>query len=200
MIINPIRLLGTAFTILLLSLIVLIFFEFGYFESYKDLEDIRKAQSANAGIVTAGVIVAAMGWMVTSMVTIRNSVKQHTINTLLQTRLSSTYMAEADQINKFFAGKGYSAGACAPLSVIESDEKTLKAIDYILNFLEFMAVGIKHGDLQEMVLKDAMRGIVVTFTKITQRYIDHCRGVGPGKIERPRAYQNLLWLRDRWDD
>jgi hypothetical protein len=142
---------------------------------------------------TLGVLLAATGWITSAIVTIRNSVKQHTINTLLQTRLSATYQEYAAKAR---AGlKGHTPEFPAPLDKIKNDEDCLAGVEYLLNYIEFMAVGISHGDLHEAVLKDSMRGIVIRFSAISQEYIDDCRS-----RNGLRTYQHLLWLCNRWKE
>ena len=58
-------------------------------------------QITNWGILIAA-LVAMVGWLVTSIITTRNSIKQHTVTTLLQTRLSAEYMKHAAIVNNFF--------------------------------------------------------------------------------------------------
>lgn len=144
-------------------------------------------------VPTVGVLLAATGWITSAIVTIRNSVKQHTINTLLQTRLSATYQ---DYAAKARTGlKGHTPEFPASLDKIKATDNGLAGTEYLLNYIEFMAVGIRHGDLHEAVLKDSMRGIVTRFTSISQEYIDDCRSKNG-----LRTYQHLLWLRNRWRD
>jgi hypothetical protein len=83
----------------------------------------------------------------------------------------------------------------APASVITATRQGQADVDYILNYLEFLAVAIRHGDLHEGVMKDTMRGIVVRFTIITQEYIQ-----GTRTAVNPRTFSNLLWLYNRWKD
>ncbi len=143
-------------------------------------------------VPTLGIYFAVAGWIINAIVTMRNSVKQHTINTLLQTRLSATYMERATAVRTILMG--YSPERRAPPGLINFDVATSQTIDYILNYIEFMAVGIRHGDLHEQVLRDSMRGIVIRFVGTTQDYIDDLRR------DAPRTFQNLLWLYERWSD
>jgi Domain of unknown function (DUF4760) len=187
---NPSRLLR-----LMLGAMWLLFFAFILLEKdmFKGMwiHQYQVGMSKQDWLPTAGVLLAATGWITSAIVTIRNSVKQHTINTLLQTRLSATYQDYAADAR---AGlKGHTPEFPAPLSTIKASDDCLAGVEYLLNYIEFMAVGIRHGDLHEAVLKDSMRGIVTRFTDISQEYIDDCR-----ERNGLRTYQHLLWLRDRW--
>lgn len=217
---NPIRVAKLALLLVLLGTVGFVAWTRGYFDGSPLMAALKPEMLRANWLVFFGIVAAVIGWIVSSWVTVRNLVKQHTMNTLLQTRLSPTYMAEARHVNKFLGEAGFSAENPAPLTVIQgasieakplcegppsgpatpSPNPNLVAVDYILNFLEFLAVGIRHGDLHEKVLHDAMRGIVVNFTGTVQLYIDEARQVVNGKAQRPRTYENLLWLRNRWAD
>ena len=79
---------------------------------------------------------ALTGWIITAMVNVRNSIKQHTINTLLQSRLSATYMAHADIVNRNFIAPD---GSLKPLLQTELEVQSeatqakLNSLRYILN-------------------------------------------------------------------
>lgn len=184
----------------------------GYFDNSPRLLATKPEMLRANWLILLGVVSAVTGWIVFSWITIRNLVKQHTITTLLQTRLSSTYMETARHLNVLIragapqttAGNPpsvpYSATNPMPLAVVH-DPKNSPHVDYILNFCEFIAVGIKHGDLHEGVLRDALRGIIVNVTKILALHIDELREMRPdGSFQAPRAMINLLWLKDRWDN
>lgn len=189
---NPNRLLRLMLIIMWLLFFVFILLEKDVFKGMW-IHQYQFGMEKKDWLPALGVLLAASGWITSSIVTIRNSVKQHTINTLLQTRLSATYQDNADIVKKNI--KGCSPHAPAPIDTIRASEEVEIAVEYLLNYIEFMSVGIRHGDLHEAVLKDSMRGIVTRYTAIVQAYIDERR-----KSNGPRTYQHLLWLRNRWKD
>jgi hypothetical protein len=138
---------------------------------------------------------ALTGWIITAMVTVRNSIKQHTINALLQSRLSATYMAHADVVNRNFLAPD---GSLMPLLQSELEAQSdatqakLNSLRYILNYIEFISVGIRYGDLHESLLKSSLRGIVLNAFQFSEAYIKHSQKVNM------KAYENLVWLRNRW--
>jgi hypothetical protein len=138
---------------------------------------------------------ALTGWIITAMVTVRNSIKQHTINALLQSRLSATYMAHADVVNRNFIAPD---GSLSPLLQselqVQSDatQAKLNSLRYILNYIEFISVGIRYGDLHESLLKSSLRGIVLNAFRFSEAYIKHSQKANT------KAYENLVWLKDRW--
>lgn len=156
-----------------------------------------------------GVCAAVCGWIVSSMVTIRNSIKQHTINTLLQTRLSATYMEEARNLNRRFfthvGGKPVAQKFVAFQDPEGEDQQgvadDIKTLSYLLNYYEFVAVGIRHGDLDERVLRGTLRGIALNLRTISEDYVATLRG--GNSLNDPNAtskavMEHFLWLTQRW--
>lgn len=131
---------------------------------------------------------AVVGTIGSAWVAVLNVVKQHTINTLLQSRLSETYMAYGervvDGIEQHAADKGRKG---PPHCYTDRD-----ALRYVLNYYEYIAVGIKYGDLSEDILRDTLRGNLVRTTEKFAIYIaERQRG-------DPNTYANLMSLYERW--
>lgn len=159
-----------------------------------------KPTKIGAGTAVFAVFFASMGWTVTSLVTLRNSVKQHTMNTLLQSRLSATYMEHVKNVNSTFFSPH---GEIIPLTKDEVLKPppgvTLGSLNYLLNYFEFVAVGIRHGDLDEALLKSSLRGMVCSIYCVALSLINARRAeLGPDR--KSRSYENLCWLHERWRD
>lgn len=189
---NPSRLLRLLLLLLFLAFVALIALRRGWID-WVPLASLAVAKAEVKDVdwvATTTIYFAVSGWLVNAIVTIRNSVKQHTINTLLQSRLSKTYMDEGDKART--ALKPFSPDKIAPAAFIKNHSEK-NSVDYVLNYIEFIAVGMRHGDLHEGVLKDSMRSIVLSFTGICSLYIEELRA-------RPnsRTFENLIWLRKRW--
>lgn len=136
------------------------------------------------------------GWLTSAYVTIKNSVKQHTINTLLQSRLSVTYMKYADLVNKEFGdfANEYSFdpknwGSNDPITKVDQE-----ALRYLLNYFEYVALGIRHGDLHEGLLRSSLRSILRSSVIFSKSYILET------KVNQPRVYINLMWLFEKWKE
>ena len=167
----------------------LIWFQFTFFGHPPPALDTQK------WILLITLASALTGWIITAMVTVRNSIKQHTINALLQSRLSATYMAHADVVNRNFIAPD---GSLMPLLQSELETQSdatqakLNSLRYILNYIEFISVGIRYGDLHESLLKSSLRGIVLNAFRFSEAYIKHSQKANT------KAYENLVWLRNRW--
>lgn len=153
--------------------------------------DSQKFQSQQWVLLVAAVA-ATSGWIVTSWINVRNSIKQHTITTLLQTRLSIEYMKNANVVGGHYRAFSLSQAAGNPDGKSPTDGLDEDALQYILNYFEFIALGIRAGDLHEGVLKDSLRSIIARNINMSKDWIDSCRA------QTPRLYENLGWLNKRW--
>ncbi|MDP3761521.1 MAG: DUF4760 domain-containing protein [Ramlibacter sp.] len=134
-----------------------------------------------------------------AIVTIRNSVKQHTVNTLLQSRLSQLYMQKVGEVNAALAppGQPYRRLAAEQISATES-VAVVDGVRYFLNYFEFVAVGVRHGDLDEDLMKGSLRGIVSRLSDAGHELIRVESGETSGKPNK--TYEHLKWLNRRWAD
>jgi len=156
-------------------------------------------------LLLVGVVAAVMGWLVSSFITLRNSIKQHTINTLLQSRLSTHYQQQAKVINQTFFAPGMPLNDPVPLEFLldpdEPNRNALEAVNYVLNYFEFCAVGIKHGDLDENLMRQTMRGIIRRLCSRMMPYIRYTRGEDEnGNLKQPTTqFEHIKWLLKRWE-
>jgi Domain of unknown function (DUF4760) len=122
----------------------------------------------------------------------RNSVRQHTITTLLQSRLSSTYMGYADKLGQHYTDYDKRRKDNPSIKESATDNVDIMALRYILNYFEFIAIGVIRGDLDEGMLKDSLRSILKKNVAMSRPWIKK------SQLENPNLYINLLWLHDRW--
>jgi len=139
--------------------------------------------------LTVGVFTAVIGWMVSAWVTLRNSIKQHTFNIWLQTRCSAKYMEHAEQINSAYFARN--AGD-SQLDMTTADVTLKQSALYVLNHSEFIAVGIRTGDLDEMMVKQTMRGMMCGLYEFFRDYIEQ------EQQKNPSTYEHLTALYHRW--
>ena len=80
--------------------------------------------------------------------------------------------------------------------------EALEGIKYLLNYLEFVAIAIRKGDLDENTMRESLGGMTDALVDLSYQYILYARGElgeDDGYLSS-RAYENLLWLRQRWKD
>ena len=142
-----------------------------------------------------GVSSALSGWIITAWITVRNSIKQHTINTLLQSRLSPEYMKHATNFNNYFFNVNREKIPIVNADLIDTAKRAhIDCARYVLNYFEFMAVGIRYGDLDGDLLKDSMHWILNNSYEISEALIKKRQATNP------KIYENLEWLRKHWDN
>lgn len=143
-------------------------------------------------LTVVGVMAAVCGWVIAGMINLRNSIRQHTISTLLQSRLSATYMQYADKLSRHYGDYEARKRANPALRENATDNADILALRYILNYFEFIAIGIKRGDLDEGMLRDSLRGILLKNVSMSMPWIR------AEQRQSARLYENLLWLHGRW--
>ncbi len=156
-------------------------------------------------VVLLSAVAAVAGWIFSAMVTIRNSIKQHTINTLLQSRLSATYMENARAVSLRYFGI---SGKLHLLTTEEINtpqpEYKLQELGYLLNYLEFIAAAIRFGDLDEKLMRMTLRGMVCNTYEVAKVLIESNRTsmpTTPGKPPAPsKTFEHLAWLYRFWFD
>lgn len=128
--------------------------------------------------------IPAIGWLFSGYISVKNLAKQNSMNILLQTRTSSEYMSHARVAQKYFGNK-------EPNSTSDDDEKS---IIYILNFLEFVSIGIISGELDESIFKQAWKN---TFNLTVKNHKDIILSY---QDNIPTIWSNLVWLNNRWQN
>lgn len=134
---------------------------------------------------------AVVGWITTAIVSLRNSIKQHTINTLLQSRLSTAFNQRTDDLAAVYP-TGINLKESDLTNTDPKNLAALAALKYFLNHHEFIAVGICHGDLNPDVLKSCIEGIVVGLYEKAEVYIK------ARQKDDPQNFEHFVWLYEEW--
>lgn len=136
-----------------------------------------------------GAFVAAL-WG--ARIAVINMIRQHTINTLLQSRLSEIFIEKGARVNKSLEKYKKACSKHGAQNLNKSDFFKSDDLKYLLNFYEYIAVGLKNGDLDEDLLKDALRSVVLNLCEEFRDYINARQTVNP------RLLCNLTNLEQRW--
>lgn len=143
-------------------------------------------------IAVSGGVVTVIGVLIAGWLSIHNSIRQHTISTLLDSRLSGTYMHYADILSRHYSDYESRRNNNPALREEPTDKVDILALRYILNYFEFIAIGVKRGDFDEDTLRDSLRSILRKNVKMSMAWIRL------EQSQNPRLYTNLLWLYRRW--
>lgn len=140
-----------------------------------------------------GAILAAI---TTARVMLNNAIKQHTMTTLLEMRMSEAYMSRSKSVGKrFYSDEGIYV---ITKDVVERNapEDVLIDVTYLLNYYEFIASAIRYGNLDETLMKESLRGMVCNTYELSREFIDfrRKRSATPNLM----LYEHLGWLYLRW--
>lgn len=147
-------------------------------------------------IMTVAITIA--GWLYTSKIQLINSIKQHTLTVLLDSRLSEEYMKNAYYVNELFTLNSSNNHKISIQDVrslrpsIEDEMKYRHAIFYILNYFEFIAIAVRNRDLDEFLLKSSWQSIVVSNCNFFSQLIIDLQ------TEKDTHFKNLVALHKRW--
>ncbi len=134
------------------------------------------------------------------------SKKQHTLKILFDTRLSAEFrrhlefrklhFPEGEHVDPARFTAYLNAQRDTKLSDDEakSRRQSAEALRSLLNYYEFLSMGISRGDLDEAMLRGSIRGIMCNLVK------DCVHIIVDAQETNPRAYENLSDLYNAWRD
>lgn len=159
----------------------------------------KPEEYATATVAYVAAVAALVGWIVQSFIAMRNSRKQHTINVLFQTRMNPEFANNVANIHK-----PYPSPQNIPADAIKKmeDQSVFDSVKYVLNYYEFIAVGIRHGDLDEKLMRDCLCSQLCKFCGRANDVIRDARGESPEGVPSPdkkRILKHLRWLYWRWE-
>lgn len=156
---------------------------------------------------TASILLAAFTFFRSAANAQKQSRKQHTVTILLESRLSSEFRATNEKRKSVFrpqtdilhedwdhAQKRLAHGTATTPDEIENRYEASEALTFMLNYYEFLALGIRTGDLDEELLKGTMRGLMCSMVDDARDVIFHLRK------DSPKIYEHLSLLYARWRD
>lgn len=196
--IQPHRVLLCFFIIIVVLFVLFLTWEFYITKHWLVFGESAPILETRDWLFLIGLLAGIAGWVCSSYVTLRNSTKQHTFNIYVQSRLSSAYVETMKRVNVRFFAIGCVSGPI-PFDVFSDPENAeiMHDIGIVLNYFEFIAVGILNGDLDESTLKKIMRGIIDNICSKASLYIDFVRDPKNG-VGGARSFEHLLWLNERW--
>jgi len=146
-------------------------------------------ESATAILIGAGL--ATLGWVYTARRSRNLARKQHTVNVMLQASFNSDFRNSLKVLAPYLK-----TGAPKPPDF--SDEINPEfgaAFRQVANHYEFIAAGLRNGDFDERLVKDSLRGTILTLFEICHDSIWKLRD----SRRRQSIYEHLEWLYKRWE-
>lgn len=161
--------------------------------------DSSVSQNLQGVAAVIATILVITGWFVQHQMAANTNRVNHTLNLLLQTRISEVFQTHLTNVNKVYPKR---AGSVIPMKDVEawhtnseiSEDKNsaISSQCYLLNYYEFLAVGIKSGLLDEELLYETHGGIIMG-------QLDRAVHVINKAQQRSRkSYVEFVSLMERW--
>jgi Domain of unknown function (DUF4760) len=118
------------------------------------------------------------------------------MNVLFQTRINPEFIKHVENIQKDFPEETEITYAKATVNKV-----TFESIRFMLNYYEFIAVGIKHGDLDEKLMKDCICSQMCKFCRRCDDFIRTVRNenqFGTPAADKARLLCSLRPLQRKW--
>lgn len=150
-------------------------------------------------VAYSAAVLALAGWMVQALVSVRASRKQHSINVLFQSRMSAEYQGHIKTIRDAYPDRGV-AFLFEELKRPEKQD-AYRSISFMLNYYEFISVGIWHGDLDESIMRECIRSQFLDFVRRSRDVIARVReedGDGKPSPARQLIFKGICRLNERW--
>lgn len=180
----------------------------GFFKEYEffgfNLINTEKFNKTTALVTILTAIAAVFGWIFTSRVQIVNAIRGHSVQVLMNSRTSTIYLEKVDvamKLRKCLIKESIlekSSSQNVHLSVRRYkrlNDQERSAVHYLLNFLEFIAIGVRHNNLDESLIKGSLRTILKSNYMLFRLVIEHLR-----EPDNQPIYDQLEALHKRWDE
>lgn len=131
-----------------------------------------KPQLQIALSILVSMTVVAMGWWVQSVITARTARRQHTLNTILNTRSSEIYQRHLGNYSKLIKDDRYlhpkiaewfhkmNSAEFENLKMPDELRDAVNGLSYVINYFEFLGLAIEQGDLDETLLRECFCGML----------------------------------------
>jgi hypothetical protein len=194
-----VQLLFMIYTVIIIFLELFAWSVIFHTSTFMGFNGISSSQSSDS-IQTIGILIGAVaaiiGWLFTTRAQAIDSTKANTMKILMESRLSDEYSRNLKITTKIFTAQRQSNGDNCNLSVVDYqalNADQLDSVHYMLNYFEFIAVGIRCGDLDELYMRQTLRSIILTNYKFYKLIIEE------RQKRTPSSFENLVTLANRWD-
>jgi len=143
------------------------------------------------------VLAAAIGWGVSAWIAHRNNRSKHTLDIVAARFAQPAFSKAFSDFNEAFVGKAISKALIADYSTSDDSAKKegVQGLRYLVNYFEFIAVGIISGELDERIIARTLRGNLIYVYDRCAKYIYEVQGDNPRTLENfttiRRHYQTL---------
>ena len=151
--------------------------------------------TSNTILVLLGILAAVIGWIFQTRGQSLNSTRTHSIQTLMESRLSEIYIKQVEKATEIYNTFKTTNGETYNLQWNDFkglNQDSVNAIYYLLNYLEFVSVGVRFNDLDEKLMKNMMKSIMQNNFTFFEEIIKEKQKT------KPSVFEHLTALNHRW--
>ena len=149
-------------------------------------------QVGSSTVLFIGVVFATVGWLYTARRQRTVMRKQHTFNAIMEATFNEKYQKALDDCRPHIREGKF------PNLDDDENAQLRHSIRFLMNHYEFLAAGIRNGDIHENLLKDSERG---TVTKLFETSDDSGFVVSVRDQRKRRSiFEHMEWLYERWEE
>lgn len=133
----------------------------------------------------SAIAAAATGWTVSSWVTHRTGRSKLTMDVVASRYAQPAFGEALTAFNKILLNRRIDSALVGRLERSESDDdrKALQGLRYLLNFSEFIAVGVLEGELDERIIAKTLQGTLTYVHDHSLSYISDLQRRDPRVLE-----------------
>lgn len=166
-------------------------------KDYKNSEIlyISTSSSSNTVILLLGTLTAILGWLFSTRSQVISNRRNHSMQLLIESRLSERYMQSVNAISNIaneyrYLNPNKDKLVIEYYNALSIEQKN--SILYMLNYCEFVSVGIRFGDLDEQLMLNTFGSMLKTNYEFSQVVIEH------KQQEKKSHFEHVTALYKRW--
>ena len=141
-------------------------------------------------ITFLGVALAVIGWLYTVRSQLVTNMKNHSIQIIMNARLSECYNIKFEEVTLLL--DRYIESSLPLEKYLSLDLKDQGNIRYVLNYYEFIAISIRYNEFDEAIVKSMMRSSTIQTYQCLHEVIEYLQTKSLSQLE------HLSCLNKRW--
>ena len=140
-------------------------------------------------IAFLGICLAVVGWLYTTRSQLLTNMKSHSIQTIMNARLSDCYNQKFDRIYEIL--KDHKSLSLEHYKSLTVEERSV--VHYILNYYEFIDISVRFNETDEEIIKSMTRSQVIRTYKTFEEVIIDLHS------QSGTHFENFIALYQRWN-
>ncbi|HZV76378.1 MAG TPA: DUF4760 domain-containing protein [Candidatus Babeliales bacterium] len=143
-----------------------------------------------------GSVLVALGWIVTTQTMMKTNMRQHTITVMLHYDTANVSQRHRKLIIEYLPSLESLVVPGDRIPTYDDEGSPFyEALDYELNYFDFMASGVFKQVLDEQLLRDSFNSKFLYFYRCARPYIDHVQNT----YGNERIWGNFCSLCEKWE-